>query len=113
MEQPSTILREKLSSITLSGAPTRIDGYRVVLKPGQTSGLHHHPGGVVGVVTSGTVQFSCGDEVRQLEAGDAFVEPPRVTVARFDNASSHEPATFIAYYPLVEGMELFVHGEAS
>lgn len=105
-------MREKLSSITLSGMPTRIEGYRVVLKPGQASGLHHHPGGVVGVVTSGTVQFSCGDEVRQLAAGDAFVEPPGATVANFDNASSQEPATFIAYYPLAEGMELFVHGES-
>jgi len=97
---PAPVVRERLSTVELSGSPDRIEGYRVTMAPGHLTGLHHHPGGVVGVVTGGTVLFEYRGEVRVLKAGDAFTEAPGATVERFDNASASEPATFIAYYTL-------------
>jgi quercetin dioxygenase-like cupin family protein len=109
----NSVARERLSKLDLSGRPDRIEGYRVTLAPGQRSGVHHHPGGVAGVVTCGTVVFERDGEVLMLHAGDAFTELPGVTIARFDNASENEPAIFVAYYPLVGDEALLVPGEAS
>src|ERR1700743_3189178 len=110
MAESSPITRERLSSLPLAEAPDRVESYRVVLGPGQRTGEHHHPGGVVGVVTEGVIIFELGGTQRRLEAGDAFVEPPGATVARFDNASADAPATFIAHYLLRANQPLIVKG---
>jgi hypothetical protein len=36
--------------------------------------------------------------VPTIKAGDGFFEPAGVTIERFDNASSTEPAEIVAYY---------------
>jgi quercetin dioxygenase-like cupin family protein len=107
-----SVSREHLSSVDLTSKVDRIESYRVVLGPGQRTGVHHHPGGVVGVIVSGSVIFECNGEVRTLNAGDAFVEVPGAPVVRFDNASDDQPAVFIAHYPLEGNQPLLVTGEA-
>ncbi|HZQ34803.1 MAG TPA: cupin domain-containing protein [Dehalococcoidia bacterium] len=71
------------------------------LPPGQQAGAHLHPGGVVGCVLAGEIAFAIDGQPEQtLRPGDAFYEPPGATIARFDNRSTSEAATFIAFYPL-------------
>ncbi|MGH8199242.1 MAG: hypothetical protein ACREVO_02565 [Steroidobacteraceae bacterium] len=43
-----------------------------------------------------------------LPAGSAFFEPANTRVLHFDNASSQEAATFIAYYLLGDGNEQLI-----
>ncbi len=43
-----------------------------------------------------------------LSAGSAFFEPADTRVLHFDNASTREPATFIAHYLLAEGDERLI-----
>ena len=79
----------------------RIETHRVTLAPLQKTGLHTHPGGVVGYLESGTVMFEIdGQPARRLSAGDAFYEPANTLIRAFDNLSAKEPAVFIANYPL-------------
>jgi quercetin dioxygenase-like cupin family protein len=102
------IVRKLLSSVETPPQITRIETHLVTLLAGQRSGVHFHPGGVVGVVTDGTIVFETGGEVRHLCAGDTFVEPAGQIVERFDNASSDKPASFVANYMLRDGLPLFV-----
>jgi len=111
MDSAITVTREQLVSLALR-APDRIEGYRVVIAPGGSSGLHHHVGGVVGVVIGGTARYERDGVVQALAAGDAFDEPAGETITRFDNASTTEPLTFIAFYPLRGDMDLLTPGEA-
>jgi quercetin dioxygenase-like cupin family protein len=111
----SAVHRERLLTGDLTGRPERIDRVetrRVTLPPGQVSGPHTHPGGVMGYVTSGRIGYELdGHPTRELRAGSAFFEPPGATVHRFDNLSPTEPATFVACYlltgeqPLIEPLE--------
>jgi quercetin dioxygenase-like cupin family protein len=98
------IAREHLLTADLSGRTDRIErmeSYQVTLPPGQASGRHTHPGGVVGYVTGGLVGYELdGQPVQELRAGSAFFEPPGAIVHRFDNLSASEPATFVACYLL-------------
>jgi quercetin dioxygenase-like cupin family protein len=78
--------------------------------PSQQTGLHNHPCPVVGYIAKGTVLFQVeGEEPRTLRAGDAFFEPPNKTMLHFDNASSTEPMTFIAFYLLGPGETELIH----
>jgi quercetin dioxygenase-like cupin family protein len=106
VSDPRPIVRESLLTAVLDGAPAveRVQVARIELAPGQETGLHVHPGAVVGLVTSGTIRFQVeGDEERTLQAGDAFHEPAGVRIAHFDNASESEPAVFVAHYLLPPG----------
>jgi quercetin dioxygenase-like cupin family protein len=79
----------------------RIEAHRVVLTPGQRTGPHHHAGGVAGYVEWGEIVFAVeGRPPVSLHAGDVFFEPPGAPIARFDNASTAEPARFVAFYAL-------------
>jgi Uncharacterized conserved protein, contains double-stranded beta-helix domain len=105
--QGNAIVREHLVTGDLTGAGSggkradRVELYRITMPPGQTSGVHTHPGGVVGHVTDGRIIFELeGRPAQELSAGSAFFEPPGAVVRRFDNASAEEPATFVACYPL-------------
>ncbi|WP_171075206.1 cupin domain-containing protein [Nonomuraea basaltis] len=110
----STVRREHLLTGDLTSRPERIDRvetHRVTMPPGAASGLHTHPGGVTGYVTSGRIVFELdGHPAQELHAGSAFFEPAGATVHRFDNLSVTEPATFVACYlltgdqPLIESL---------
>ena len=98
----STIVREHLVTGDLTGTePDRVEIYQITMPPGAAAGVHTHPGGVVGHVVGGRIIFEPeGRPARELAPGDGFFEPPGATVLRFDNASTDEPATFVACYPL-------------
>lgn len=102
--QGSGIVREHLVTGDLTDRGQRIDRvelHHITMPPGQAAGVHTHPGGVIGHVTGGRIIFELeGRPAEELSAGSAFFEPPGTTVLRFDNASTSEPATFIACYPL-------------
>ena len=98
------ISREHLLTAGLGGRAERIDRietHLVTLPPGQATGLHTHPGGVVGYLTGGRVVFEIdGQHARELRAGSAFYEPAGATILRFDNLSDTEPVTFVGCYLL-------------
>ncbi len=87
-----------------------VHGARIRFAPGQPTGLHRHPVSVVGVVTEGSFNFQPeGQPARVIKAGDSFFEPAGTKILHFDNASSTEHATILAYYltdssstPLIE-----------
>jgi quercetin dioxygenase-like cupin family protein len=95
----------------LTGGPPveHVKVARVELAPGQEAGRHLHPCPVVGCILSGAIRFQVADEPEtRLQAGDAFFEPAGVEVPHFDNASSTEPAVFLACYLLPPGEERLI-----
>jgi quercetin dioxygenase-like cupin family protein len=109
-EQPP-INRVNLLSAVLAEAPPveRVEVARVELAPGQPAGRHFHPCDVVGYVVSGSIHFEIAGEAGiVLAAGDAFHEPANREIARFDNASGEQPATFIACYLLPPGEQRLI-----
>ena len=82
-------------------ATSRIEIKEIEFRPGQATGLHVHLGPVVGYITKGAAAFQVeGQLLNTLHAGDAFFEPANTKILHFDNASSTEPMTFIAFYLL-------------
>ncbi|MFZ0497803.1 MAG: cupin domain-containing protein [Steroidobacteraceae bacterium] len=82
---------------------------QIELQPGQETGLHLHPIPVVGYIARGSIRFQLeGGPLQMLSAGSAFFEPADTRVLHFDNASTREPATFIAHYLLAEGDERLI-----
>jgi quercetin dioxygenase-like cupin family protein len=79
----------------------RVEIKRIDLAPGQATGPHRHPCPVVGHILSGSIQFQIeGRPAKTLRAGDAFFEPANLRIKSFDNSSSKESASFVAYYLL-------------
>ena len=104
------IQREHLMTGTVGRQVDRVEAHRVRLEPGQQSGAHHHPGGVAGYVVEGTIKYQAeGEKPQELTEGSTFFEPAGKTITNFDNVSTEEPATFIAYYLLTGQQELIVH----
>jgi quercetin dioxygenase-like cupin family protein len=80
---------------------SRVEVKQIDLQPGQETGRHLHPIPVVGYIAKGAIRFQLeGGPILVLPAGSAFFEPANVRVLHFDNASTQEPAMFIAYYLL-------------
>jgi quercetin dioxygenase-like cupin family protein len=87
-----------------------VRGARIRFAPRQPTTLHRHPISVAGVVTAGSFIFKReGEPEKIIKTGDAFFEPAGMTIEKFDNASSTEPAEIIAFYladskdrPLIE-----------
>jgi quercetin dioxygenase-like cupin family protein len=101
-----TIIRKTLLTALLGStkATQRVEIKQMDFAPGQTTDIHDHPCPVVGYIASGSVRFQVeGQDVLTLKAGDAFFEPADTRILHFDNASSTEPMTFIAFYLLGEG----------
>jgi quercetin dioxygenase-like cupin family protein len=102
------VLEEAIPSA--NPAVKMVRGARIRFAPRQPTGLHRHPISVAGVVTAGSFVFKReGEPEKVIRAGDAFFEPAGVTIERFDNSSSTEPAELIAFYladtkdrPLIE-----------
>lgn len=91
------IRRTSLLAHPVRAAPDRVEAYRVELPPGP----HTHPGPVTGYVEGGRIAFERdGQPVQELRPGDVFFEPAGETIPRFDNLSSSEAATFVAFYLL-------------
>jgi quercetin dioxygenase-like cupin family protein len=106
MHATPNIQRKALLTAALEQAKSveRIEIQQIELGPGQTVGLHRHPCPVVGYVAAGVIDYQIeGEPAQRLQAGSAFYEPAEVPVARFDNASTTKPATFVAFYLLDSG----------
>lgn len=90
-----------------------VRGARIRFAPLQPTTLHRHPISVAGVVTAGSFVFKReGEPEKIIKTGDAFFEPAGVTIEKFDNASSTDPAELVAFYltdakdrPLIELLE--------
>jgi quercetin dioxygenase-like cupin family protein len=111
VSEPAPITRESLLQAALAGATTveRVEVARVELAPRQPAGRHFHPCDVVGYIVSGAIRFQvAGEPETMLDAGDAFHEPAGREIAHFDNASSEQPATFIACYLLPPGEQRLI-----
>ena len=65
---------------------------------------------MAGYIVRGSVLFQVeGESPKTLRAGDAFFEPPGRKILHFDNPSSTEPMTFIAFYLLADEKEELIH----
>lgn len=95
------IRKDILTALTGDRSVGRVEIKRIDFAPGQKTGLHRHPGPVVGYVAHGTILFQVeGQPPMSLSEGDAWFEPADSKIVHFDNASSQDPATFIAFYLL-------------
>jgi quercetin dioxygenase-like cupin family protein len=66
--------------------------------PGEASSPHTHPCAVVGYVVEGALRAQVkGEPEMKYKAGESFYEPPDGVHLVSANASSTEPAKFIAY----------------
>jgi quercetin dioxygenase-like cupin family protein len=100
---PTQIVRKDLLTATIAGGKevSRVEIKQIDFQPGQRTGLHRHPIPVVGYIARGTIQFQVeGGAMQTLHAGDPFFEPANTRILHFDNPSTSEPVTFIAYYML-------------
>lgn len=107
----SQIVREELldAQLTPTAAVDRVKLARVVLAPGQATGLHRHPCNVVGSILDGEVRFQVeGEPERTLHPGDAFHEPAGRRIAHFDNASGDHEVVFLACYALAPGEDRLI-----
>jgi quercetin dioxygenase-like cupin family protein len=107
-----TIIRMPLLTAVLETLKStqRVEIKQIDFAPSQATGLHNHPCPVVGYIAKGTVLFQIqGEQPQTLNAGNAFFEPPNKTILHFDNASSTEPMTFIAFYLLGENETELIH----
>jgi len=77
--------------------------------PGAASSPHSHPCPVTGYVVSGAVRMQVkGEPEAVYKAGDSFFEPANGVHQISANASSTEPAQFIAYFLCDHETELSV-----
>src|SRR5437762_3539141 len=100
MAQVAPLKRTPIASHTLTA--TSVDHVPVVrldFKPAQATGRHTHPMPVIGYVLEGAfvVQVE-GQSEQRFVAGQSILEPANVTIERFDNASTTQPAVLIAHY---------------
>ena len=110
--KPQAIFRKPLLTALLNPSKTtqRVEIKQIDFVPGQATGLHHHPCPVAGYIASGSVTFQVeGEPQKTLHAGDAFFEPPNKKMLHFDNASTTEPMTFVAFYLLDEKDRELIH----
>lgn len=102
------IERKELGVAQLGTAEiNKVDAREITFKPLQKTGLHLHPGAVVGYVVAGEILFQVeGQKSKLLHAGDSFYEPANAKIVRFDNNSKKRTARFVAFYLLKDGQEL-------
>ncbi|KQS31530.1 hypothetical protein ASG33_10800 [Dyadobacter sp. Leaf189] len=99
MAQTGPTRKALLDVMLTSQQLSKVEVNEVTMAAGQRAPRHSHFCAVVGYVSSGRVLFQMeGEEKRIIEAGEAFYEPKDKAVLHFDNESSEQPLTFIAFY---------------
>jgi quercetin dioxygenase-like cupin family protein len=84
---------------SLDGTRLRVTTVEVTYPPGVSSLPHTHPCPVIGYVLHGAVRMQVqGGPESLYKAGDSFYEPPNGIHLVSKNASTQEPATFLAYF---------------
>ena len=67
--------------------------------PGESSPQHSHPCAVIGYVLEGTLRTQvAGEPEATYKPGESFYEAPNGVHVVSANASTREPATFLAYF---------------
>jgi quercetin dioxygenase-like cupin family protein len=92
--------------VSLATALPKLDGdhlratlVEVYYGPGEASPPHSHPCAVVGYVVQGAIRTQVkGEPLALYKAGESFYEAPNRVHAVSANASSSEPAKFVAYF---------------
>lgn len=103
--QQKTISRKELLKTALDQQVKSTEIQEITMAAGQGAPEHLHPCPVLGIINSGEAVFQIeGHEKVVLHTGDAFYEPKKVIILRFDNASAEKPLVFTAIY-LKEGNE--------
>jgi quercetin dioxygenase-like cupin family protein len=93
----------------LEGSHLNVTTVEVTYPPGGFSSPHTHPCPVIGYVIRGSVRMqSKGGAEFTFRAGDSFYEAPNTIHLVSANASSTEPATFLAYFICDHAAELSV-----
>ena len=96
-------------SYGLSEIPgTRLTAVVVKYPPGGKSGRHHHAGSAFAYVLSGAVRSenSATGPARIYRAGETFFEPSGSAHLVSENASTTEPASFLAVFVAPDGASL-------
>lgn len=76
----------------------KILSYRIEMAPQISGQKHFHPMPVIGYVVSGEIAFQIeGKDVQILKSGDAFFEPAKAIVTRWENIGTTR-AVFVANY---------------
>jgi quercetin dioxygenase-like cupin family protein len=84
---------------SLDGTRLQVTTVEVTYPPGGSSMPHTHPCPVIGYVLHGAVRMQVqGGPESLYKAGDSFYEPPNGIHLVSKNASTQEPATFLAYF---------------
>jgi quercetin dioxygenase-like cupin family protein len=83
----------------LDGAHLKVTTVEVTYPPGGASAPHSHPCPVIGYVLRGAVRMQVkGGPVSIFRPGESFYEAPNGTHQVSANASTKEPAVFLAYF---------------
>ena len=87
------------ASLSLAGKHLDVEMVDVTYGPGEFSQPHSHPCPVIGYVLEGAVRVGLKDRSETIyQAGDGFYEGPNRIHLVSGNASSEEPARFLAYF---------------
>lgn len=93
----------------MKGNRLKVTVLEVAYAPGAASSPHSHPCPVIGYVVSGAVRMQLKREPEAVyKAGESFFEPANGVHLISANASSTEPAKFIAYFLCDHETELSV-----
>jgi quercetin dioxygenase-like cupin family protein len=83
----------------LDSAHLKVTTVEVTYPPGGSSSPHSHPCPVIGYVLRGAVRMQVkGDPASVYRPGDSFYEAPNGVHLVSANASTKEPAVFLAYF---------------
>lgn len=87
----------------------KVDVREIDFKPLQATGLHSHPCPVISYIVTGDVLFQVdGQAPRIVHAGEVLYEPADKKILHFDNHSSTQSLTFIAYYLLNKNQDKLI-----
>ena len=83
----------------LNGSHLKVTLVEVSYGPGESSAPHRHPCPVVAYVIEGALRSKVrGEQETVYNAGDSFYEPPNGVHEISANASTKQPAKFLAYF---------------
>ena len=104
----------------LNGDHLKVVLLEVRYGPGEASSPHSHPCAVIGYVVEGSLRTQVKGEPETIyKAGESFYEAPNGVHLVSANASSTEPAKFVAYLvcdqnaPLSVDVQEIVHSQGS
>jgi quercetin dioxygenase-like cupin family protein len=96
-DRARTVMSQALPA--LDGGHLRAVLLEIRYRPGEASPPHRHPCAVVGYVIEGSLRTKVQRKPEMIyKAGESFYEAPNAVHVVSANASSAEPARFLAYF---------------